>query len=208
MLFNSFNYLLFLPFTFFVYWFVVVRSLKAQNLFLLLVSYLFYSFWDYRFLGLLIFSTFLDYFTGIRMFKSSSSIRKKIWFWTSIIVNLGFLGIFKYYNFFAESFAELLKGAGIEIDIWTLNIILPVGISFYTFHGLSYIIDIYKSRIKPELNFIDYGVFVSFFPLLVAAQLQTIISIIHHSLYPVSHIKIILPSISHHHPYCVHRRNS
>lgn len=172
MLFNSFNYLLFLPFTFFVYWFVVVRSLKAQNLFLLLVSYLFYSFWDYRFLGLLIFSTFLDYFTGIRMFKSSSSIRKKIWFWTSIIVNLGFLGIFKYYNFFAESFAELLKGAGIEIDIWTLNIILPVGISFYTFHGLSYIIDIYKSRIKPELNFIDYGVFVSFFPLLVAGPIE------------------------------------
>lgn len=106
------------------------------------------------------------------MFKSVSPNWKKIWFWISITANLSFLGIFKYYNFFAESFAELLKNAGLDVDIWTLQIILPVGISFYTFHGLSYVIDIYKERIKPERNFVDYAVFVSFFPLLIAGPIE------------------------------------
>ena len=106
------------------------------------------------------------------MFEASTLTQKKIWFWLSISINLGFLGIFKYYNFFASSFAEALSQVGIKTNFWTLQIILPVGISFYTFHGLSYLIDIYKNRIKPVTNFIDYTVFVSFFPLLVAGPIE------------------------------------
>ena len=97
---------------------------------------------------------------------------KKIWFWLSIIVNLGFLAVFKYYNFFVESFSEAISYLGLRINPSTLNVVLPVGISFYTFHGLSYVIDIYKERIKAEKNFIDYAVFVSFFPLLVAGPIE------------------------------------
>ena len=103
----------------------------------------------------------------------SNNIRlKKFWFWLSISVNLGFLGVFKYYNFFAASFADSVSLLGLHVNPWTLKVILPVGISFYTFHGLSYVIDIYKGRIPAEKNFIDYAVFVSFFPLLVAGPIE------------------------------------
>ena len=139
---------------------------------LLAASYFFYSCWDYRFLFLLIFSTALDYFTGLRMHEASSKNRKKTWFWISVTVNLGFLGVFKYYNFFITSFSELTARFGYKPDILLLHIILPVGISFYTFHGLSYVIDIYKDRIRPVKNFVDYSVFVSFFPLLVAGPIE------------------------------------
>jgi D-alanyl-lipoteichoic acid acyltransferase DltB (MBOAT superfamily) len=118
------------------------------------------------------FSTLLDYFTGLKMQDAEQKTSKRFWFWLSIIINLGFLGVFKYYNFFVESFAEGLSKLGWNVDLWTLNIILPVGISFYTFHGLSYVIDIYKERIKAERNFVDYAVFVSFFPLLVAGPIE------------------------------------
>ena len=97
---------------------------------------------------------------------------KKFWFWLSVVVNLGFLGVFKYYNFFADSFAQLLSQVGMHINPTTINVVLPVGISFYTFHGLSYVIDIYKDRIKAEKNFTEYAVFVSFFPLLVAGPIE------------------------------------
>ncbi len=146
--------------------------MRIQNILLLIASYVFYAFWDYRFLFLLIFSTFLDYFTGIKMSEAQRVTNKRFWFWLSIIVNLGFLGIFKYYNFFATSFAEALAHAGLKVDVWTLSIILPVGISFYTFHGLSYVFDIYNNKIEPERNFVDYAVFVSFFPLLVAGPIE------------------------------------
>lgn len=172
MIFNSIDFAIFLPIIYILYWFVTKRSLTIQNILLLVASYFFYAYWDPRFLLLLVFSTFLDYFTGIRMHDSSNSFWRKAWFWISIIVNVGFLGVFKYYNFFAESFAELLNGFGLHINVWSLKIILPVGISFYTFHGLSYVIDIYKERIKPERNFVDYAVFVSFFPLLVAGPIE------------------------------------
>lgn len=172
MIFNSLEFALFLPLVFFLYWFVVKKNLNAQNILLLVVSYYFYACWDWRFLFLLMFSTFLDYFTGLRMFDARTGGWKKFWFWLSIGVNLGFLGIFKYYNFFAQSFAEMMDGFGLHLDVWTINIVLPVGISFYTFHGLSYVIDIYKDRIKPERNFVDYAVFVSFFPLLVAGPIE------------------------------------
>jgi len=106
------------------------------------------------------------------MHDAASERLKKFWFWLSISVNIGFLGVFKYYNFFADSFADGLALLGFKANLWTLQVILPVGISFYTFHGLSYVIDIYKNRIKPERNYIDYAVFVSFFPLLVAGPIE------------------------------------
>ena len=172
MLFNSISFLLFLPVVFVIYWWANKRSLQLQNLLLLVASYFFYACWDWRFLFLLLFSTALDYFTGIKMEEAKNETNKKRWFWLSIIVNIGFLGIFKYYNFFADSFAEALSGIGIHTNFWTLKVILPVGISFYTFHGLSYVIDIYKGRIKAEKNIITYSLFVGYFPLLVAGPIE------------------------------------
>ena len=139
---------------------------------LLAASYYFYSCWDVRFLFLLIFSTALDYFTGLKMEDCNTHQKKRFWFWLSVIINLGLLGIFKYYNFFVESFASGLSQIGFHVNVWTLSVILPVGISFYTFHGLSYVIDIYKGRIKAERNFVDYSLFVSYFPLLVAGPIE------------------------------------
>ena len=172
MLFNSINFAIFLPIVFVLYWFVTNKNLKLQNILLLVSSYFFYACWDWRFLFLLLFSTFLDYYTGIKMSDAQHKNSKKFWFWLSISVNLGFLGIFKYYNFFAASFADAISHLGLTVNPWTLKIILPVGISFYTFHGLSYVIDIYKDRIKPERNIVDYSLFVSFFPLLVAGPIE------------------------------------
>lgn len=172
MFFNSINFAVFLPIVFVLYWFVTNKSLKLQNILLLFSSYFFYACWDWRFLFLLVFSTLLDYYTGIKMYEAKSQKSKKFWFWLSVAVNLGFLGVFKYYNFFASSFANVISGFGFSISPLFLKVILPVGISFYTFHGLSYVIDIYKDRIKPERNFVDYSVFVSFFPLLVAGPIE------------------------------------
>ena len=172
MLFNSFNYAFFLPIVFLLYWYAGKKILKIQNLLVLTASYFFYACWDWRFLFLLVFSTALDYYTGIKMFESNAKRKKQFWFWLSIGINLGFLGIFKYYNFFAESLAESLSAIGLQTNFWTIQVILPVGISFYTFHGLSYVIDIYKGRIEPEKNIVDYSLFVSYFPLLVAGPIE------------------------------------
>ena len=172
MLFNTLNFAIFLPIVLFLYWFLTAKNLKSQNFLLLISSYFFYSCWDYRFLFLLIFSTALDYYSGIKIYESITKKQKMFWLWLSIFINLGFLCVFKYYNFFIESFADAFSSFGMKSNVSTLNFILPVGISFYTFHGLSYIIDIYKSRIEPERNPIDYAVFVSFFPLLVAGPIE------------------------------------
>jgi D-alanyl-lipoteichoic acid acyltransferase DltB (MBOAT superfamily) len=172
MFFNSLAFAVFLPIVFFLYWFVFNKTKSTQNALLIIASYYFYSCWDWRFLFLLVFSTFLDYYTGIQIEKGKSENSRKFWFWLSIIVNLGFLGIFKYYNFFADSFAGLLTSIGFKASPILLNVILPVGISFYTFHGLSYVIDIYFKRIKAEYNFVDYSLFVSYFPLLVAGPIE------------------------------------
>ncbi|SEA89155.1 D-alanyl-lipoteichoic acid acyltransferase DltB, MBOAT superfamily [Flavobacterium gillisiae] len=172
MFFNSFAFAVFLPIVFVLYWFVFNKNKSSQNLLLIFASYYFYSCWDWRFLFLLVFSTFLDYYTGIQIEKSQNSNIRKFWFWLSVIVNLGFLGIFKYYNFFASSFAELIQSVGFKSSPFLLDVVLPVGISFYTFHGLSYVIDIYNSRIKAEYNFVDYSLFVSYFPLLVAGPIE------------------------------------
>jgi D-alanyl-lipoteichoic acid acyltransferase DltB (MBOAT superfamily) len=172
MLFNSIDFAIFLPIVFALYWLIPNKKITVQNILLLVASYFFYACWDFNFMFLLMFSTLLDYFSGIMMFDAKTLFRKKFWFWLSIIINLGFLGVFKYYNFFIESFAEGLGLLGIQANYSTLAVILPVGISFYTFHGLSYVIDIYYDKIKPERNFVDYAVFVSFFPLLVAGPIE------------------------------------
>ena len=172
MLFNSVSFAIFLPIVFFLYWFVTNKNLKHQNLLLLVSSYFFYACWDYRFLFLLVFSTLLDYFTGIKIFEAKNKGLKKFWLWLSIGINLGFLGVFKYYNFFAGSFADALSLLGVKASFGTLQVILPVGISFYTFHGLSYVLDLYNNKIKPERDFVSYSVFVSFFPLLVAGPIE------------------------------------
>lgn len=172
MFFNSLAFTVFLPIVFFLYWFVFNKTKSSQNALLIVASYYFYSCWDWRFLFLLVFSTFLDYYTGIQIEKGKSEKSRKFWFWLSIIINLGFLGIFKYYNFFAASFSDLLNSVGVKANPILLDVILPVGISFYTFHGLSYVIDIYYKRIKAEYNFVDYSLFVSYFPLLVAGPIE------------------------------------
>jgi alginate O-acetyltransferase complex protein AlgI len=172
MFFNSFAFAVFLPIVFLLYWFVFNKNKSSQNLLLIVASYYFYSCWDWRFLFLLVFSTFLDYYTGIQIEKSKKETTRKFWFWLSIGVNLGFLGVYKYYNFFAGSFAELMQGVGLKSSPFLLDVVLPVGISFYTFHGLSYVIDIYYKRIKAEYNFVDYSLFVSYFPLLVAGPIE------------------------------------
>jgi alginate O-acetyltransferase complex protein AlgI len=172
MLFNSINFAIFLPIVFVLYWFATKGNLRLQNILLLVSSYFFYACWDWRFMFLLIFSTSLDYFTGIKIYDASSKKRKTFWLWLSICVNLGFLGVFKYYNFFAAQFADGLNLLGLKANLGSIQVILPVGISFYTFHGLSYVLDLYKNRIKPERNFVNYSVFVSFFPLLVAGPIE------------------------------------
>lgn len=147
----------------------------VQNSMLLLVSYIFYGWWDWRFTFLLLFSTLLDYYSGIKIQESSNDRIRKFWLVLSIGINLGFLGFFKYYNFFVVQFADLLKNVGFSVNessLMILKIVLPVGISFYTFHGLSYIIDIYKKRITARYNFVNYALFVSYFPLLVAGPIE------------------------------------
>ncbi len=170
MLFNSVIFALFIPIVFILYWFIVNKKLSRQNILLFVASYFFYACWDWRFMLLLMFSTLLDFFTGKKMEENPN--KKKMWFWLSITVNIGFLAVFKYFNFFIDSFSDLLSACNVNVNITSLDIILPVGISFYTFHGLSYVIDIYNNKIKAEKNFIDYAVFVSFFPLLVAGPIE------------------------------------
>lgn len=172
MLFNTIGFAVFYPIIFVLNWFITNRKVKIQNLMLLLASFVFYSFWNWKFLFLLIFSIVLDYSAGLFMNKYKSNFTRKLFLCLSVSINLAFLGFFKYYNFFVDSFIDLLNLIGFKAHYQTLNILLPVGISFYTFHGLSYVIDIYKRRIEPEKNFVDYALFVSYFPLLVAGPIE------------------------------------
>ncbi|WP_435315346.1 MBOAT family O-acyltransferase [Cellulophaga fucicola] len=172
MLFNSIDFAIFLPIVFILYWFVLNRNLKAQNLLLLAASYVFYGWWDWRFLSLIAFSTLVDYTLGVLLGKEEKESKRKIYLWISIIVNLGFLGFFKYYNFFVESFVDAFTFFGQDIKVGSLSIILPVGISFYTFQTLSYTIDVYKRNLEPTKKFIAFAAFVSFFPQLVAGPIE------------------------------------
>ena len=172
MLFNSFDFAIFLPIVFMLYWFVFNKNISRQNLLITLSSYVFYGWWDLGFLSLIAFSTIVDYFVGTRLLIINNTAKRKILLFTSIIVNLGFLGIFKYYNFFLENFIEAFSFFGYTIKSNTLNIILPVGISFYTFQTLSYTIDVYKRKLEPTKDFIAFSAFVSFFPQLVAGPIE------------------------------------
>ncbi len=172
MLFNSIDFAIFLPIVFILYWFVVHKNLKLQNLLIVGASYLFYGWWDWRFLSLILFSTLVDYAVGSKLKSEKKDAKRRVLLWTSIIVNLGFLGFFKYYNFFLDNFITAFSFFGTEIKANSLNIILPVGISFYTFQTLSYTIDVYKRKLEPTKDFIAFSAFVSFFPQLVAGPIE------------------------------------
>lgn len=178
MLFNSIEFAIFLPIAFLLYWFAVNKNLKVQNAFLLIISYIFYGWWDYRFLSLIAFSSVLDYFIGVQLGKEQKENKRKILLWTSICVNIGFLGFFKYYNFFVESFAQAFTLFGQEMEPARLAIVLPVGISFYTFQTLSYSIDVYKRKMEPTSDFIAFLSYVSFFPQLVAGPIERAVNLL------------------------------
>lgn len=172
MLFNSIDFAIFLPLVFAIYWLLKNQALKTQNTFLLLSSYVFYGWWDWRFLSLIIFSSLVDYLLGLSIAKSSIPRQRKLFLVTSLLVNLGFLGFFKYFNFFTQGFADAFTFFGQTIEPSRLNIILPVGISFYTFQTLSYTIDVYRKKLEPTKDPIAFFAFVSFFPQLVAGPIE------------------------------------
>ena len=172
MLFNSLDFAIFLPIVFILYWFVTQKHLKLQNALIVVASYVFYGWWDWRFLSLILFSTVVDYLIGQRLRTEDKQSKRKILLWISIIVNLGFLGFFKYYNFFLENFVDAFSLFGMQINANSLNIILPVGISFYTFQTLSYTIDVYRKKLEPTQDFIAFSAFVCFFPQLVAGPIE------------------------------------
>ncbi len=174
MLFNSIEFLLFLPLVFCLYWFVFKKKVTVQNLFLIFASYVFYGWWDWRFLLLIFLSTLVDFFVGQKIHQNLD-VKKKArhWLWVSMAFNIGMLGFFKYSNFFVDSFIDMVSAMGYTIkSTWTLRIILPVGISFYTFQTMSYSFDIYYKKLTPSKNFIAFTAFVSFFPQLVAGPIE------------------------------------
>ena len=172
MLFNSLDFAVFLPIVFVLYWFVFNKNLKSQNFLVVVTSYVFYGWWDWRFLGLIAFSTLVDYVVGIQLGKSDNIRIRKSLLVFSLLVNIGLLGFFKYYNFFLDNFIMAFTFMGMPIKANTLNIILPVGISFYTFQTMSYSIDIYRKRLDATKDFIAFSAFVSFFPQLVAGPIE------------------------------------
>ena len=171
MLFNSLEFFLFLPVVFVLYWSVLNKSLKWQNALVLAASYFFYGWWSWAFMALLMASTLLDYLYGFGV-AAVDRKKAKLFLWLSVVNNLGILGVFKYYNFFALEVQQGLDLLGLQTNPYLLKVALPIGISFYTFHGMSYVFDIYRGQQKPVRNFIDYAVFVSFFPLLVAGPIE------------------------------------
>jgi len=174
MVFTSGHFFFFF-FLFYLCYLGAQKHLKTQNAILLAASYFFYGFWDYRFLGLILISTFVDYFAAqfIQLNKKNHHDKKAFyWLLLSILVNLSILGFFKYYNFFAGSLSELLSIFNIPVADYTLDIILPVGISFYTFQTMSYSIDVYRGRQKPAKSPLNFALFVSFFPQLMAGPIE------------------------------------
>jgi len=172
MLFNSIDFAIFLPIVFALFWFATGRSLRLQNGLLLVSSYIFYGWWDWRYLLLLIFSSLFDFYVGLALNKQEDPKKRSLLFWSSIGVNLTLLGFFKYYNFFAHSFVKAFTLFGQELHLPTLQVILPVGISFYTFQSMSYAINIYWRRLTPTNDILAYTAFVSFFPQLVAGPIE------------------------------------
>ncbi len=172
MLFNSIDFAIFLPIVFALYWFVTQNNLKHQNFLIVIASYFFYGWWDWRFLSLIIFSTVVDYTIGVLLSKENNQKKRKLFLWISILVNLGFLGFFKYYNFFLDNLITAFTFFGTELQASSLKVILPVGISFYTFQTLSYTIDVYRKKLIPTKDFVAFSAFVSFFPQLVAGPIE------------------------------------
>jgi alginate O-acetyltransferase complex protein AlgI len=172
MLFNSIDFAVFLPIVFVLYWFVFSKSIKLQNLLIVFASYVFYGWWDWRFLTLILFSTLVDFAVGIKLSQENQKSKRRLLLLTSVLVNLGFLGLFKYYNFFLDNFTNAFTVLGYNFDGHSLSIILPVGISFYTFQTLSYTIDVYRKNLNPTKDIIAFTAFVSFFPQLVAGPIE------------------------------------
>lgn len=172
MLFNSFDFAIFLPLVFFIYWFVTNKSLKLQNAFIVAASFLFYGWWDWRFLLLMVASASIDYVVGVQLDKEENKLKRKFLLFASMGANLGILCFFKYFNFFIENFNTAFSFLGYSLGYSSLRIVLPVGISFYTFQAMSYTIDVYKKDLKPTHSFIDYFAFISFFPQLVAGPIE------------------------------------
>src|SRR5882724_10534324 len=170
MLFDSPAYFLFLIPVVLLYWRLKHRE---QNVFLLLASYFFYGWWDWRFLALMIGSTTMDFLIAQKIGPSHSDANRKKWLIFSLVLNFSILGVFKYFNFFADSFSAALNTLGIHnIPLPLIRIILPPGISFYTFQEVAYIVDVYKGRLEPARSFVEYGLFVSLFPHLIAGPIQ------------------------------------
>ena len=172
MLFNSLAFLFFLPIVFVIYWQISKIGVRIQNLFLVVASYIFYGWWDWRFLGLIIFSSAVDYLIAKRISETENDKRRKFLLAISLSCNLGILGFFKYFNFFSDNLDHLFSMLGFQLDTFTLNVILPVGISFYTFQTLSYTIDVYRKDIRPVDDLISFFCYVSFFPQLVAGPIE------------------------------------
>lgn len=170
MLFNSFVFLFFLGIVIPVFYALPTKN--SRNIFLLFASYFFYGYWDWRFCSLLAITTIIDYYIGKTLYTLNDEKKRKILLSISVVANLGVLGFFKYFNFFAESFRPLVEALGGQADYLHLNIILPVGISFYTFQTMTYTIDIYRRKLIPAQNIIDFGLYVSFFPQLVAGPIE------------------------------------
>lgn len=172
MLFNSLEFAVFLPIVFLLYWLTPSTWIRARNFSLLVASYIFYGWWDYKFLGLIFLSTILDYLVGLRLDKVSSQVNRKILLGISLVVNLGLLFVFKYFNFFIESFVTAFSFFGHDFSIQTVSIVLPVGISFYTFQTLSYTIDVYRKDLRSHKSLLEFATYVSFFPQLVAGPIE------------------------------------
>ncbi len=172
MLFNTLTYFWFFCTVFIVYWFFLNKRYKLQNLFLLAASYCFYGWWDARFLILIFISSTADFFIGRAMQNQTTTSKRKLLLGICLLFNLGILGFFKYYNFFIESFLDVAQSLSVNLSVTTLKIILPVGVSFYTFQSLSYTIDVYRNKIKPTNDYISFLAFVAFFPQLVAGPIE------------------------------------
>lgn len=172
MLFNSFEFAIFLPITFLLYWFVFNYNIKIQNIFLLAISYLFYGWWDWRFLLLIALTTGTSYLSGTLIEKYRFQYKAKLIAVANIVLNLLILGLFKYFNFFSENLSKVFEVFGYTLDWVTLDILLPVGISFYTFQALSYTIDVYKKKLEPTHDVVSFFTYVSFFPQLVAGPIE------------------------------------
>jgi D-alanyl-lipoteichoic acid acyltransferase DltB (MBOAT superfamily) len=172
MYFNSFEFGIFLPIVFMLYWFVSKKNIQFQNIILIIASYIFYGWWDWRFLGLIIGSSLIDFIIGLALENENNNRRRKLLLFTSLFINLGALAFFKYFNFFIENFKTVFTFFGHPIDGPELNIILPVGISFYTFQTLSYSIDVYRRKLKATHSLTNFLAFVSFFPQLVAGPIE------------------------------------